>query len=503
MNTKKIYIKRNYMRSIIVLLVASFCSLAADPIYTDDTDLVLADITGSNQIQKGMNTKAFKTKGNAVFKFVGPGSVKHSYTNTESESTYSNGVHAISITNDAVTTWNGGNLFLKMYPQVEIQSNSLSDYSLYAPVSSSGLIDISSSNRLDLLDSNDQLLILTPSANSSVLATGKLDVKGNTMNGTQSSGNINPYLSPYADLMLMTEQMAIDDGLLYQQVTTTNKDLTMVLTTMNSIMDNLQSIKSSLVTGTNSSSFPELVNYNDDELQGYLGSIENKYRDINRSNHLDKLDLVLVNLIPNSPSTTDATVFKTTGYARYVFIGPGEVSIGYENGTNVVKSFNSNAHMFHIKEEATVTWNGGQLFLDMFPEVHKLTSQQSQHWIYLPSNTSSRVDIRSESAISIYDGVSEHIIAPEVDTSNINIGHVALDDSKSNSIFTSGNANRYLSPYANKTLMPKDLAVSEGLSYTEVTNENWTNEELVYHYLIETIDAFKNSMAAVKNLQYK
>ena len=274
-----------------------------------------------------------------------------------------------------------------------------------------------------------------------------------------------------------------------------------VIDEMDRLITNLENTKIEILQGVNAQVFPDLQIYTDVQVQNYINQVQDTYSFINRSNHLDSLDLVVATVFPSIGSLFDASAFATKGYANFVYTGSGTVTITYNNGSSIIKTFASGTHSFSIKDDATTTWSAGQLYLNMFPEVQMVTAGTGDYWLYIPSEVSGNVIIVSQDLLSIVDTQGDHNIVPNSNTSNIDTGLIMVRDATSIGAHSAGNGNRFLSPYSDKMLMPKEIAITEGLSYEDVTTNNWSNQELVLGHLNNSILALKKTKQSANEYQ--
>ena len=463
---------------------------------------VLADVSQNHTPISTAN--AYLTENTAHFKFIGPGTVTHDFISSGIvTNSYGAGLHDIVINEKATSTWTGGLLFLNMHPSVFTRSANSGNYWLYVPNSVVGVVDISSDIRLRIFDQAGQLDIL-PGTDSSNVSTGLIMVHDPSMVGNHSLGNINPFLSPYHDKMLMLEELAIVDNLNYLQVTTVNSDTSTLLTEIDTNLAELEILRVDITTGQYSAGFPDLAMFSDPSLMSYINSAKKAYAHISRSNFLDREDLVLANVIPLHSSGTEASSFKTRNFASFVFVGPGTVNIDYyDSGTIESKVFGDSVYHFSINENAITTWSTGQLFLNSFPEVYMVPAASGDYFMYVPSFVAGQVQAYSDIRLTIWDEVGRLDILPGVDSSNVGPGQIFVHDVNISGHITTGNINKYLSPYENIMLMPKDVALAEGLTYTDLSSKLKADQEQVLKHLDEAIDKLKLHKKAAFYYQFQ
>jgi len=138
----------------------------------------------------------------------------------------------------------------------------------------------------------------------------------------------------------------------------------------------------------------------------------------------------------------------------------------------------------------------------MFPEAQLNPSATGDYWLYIPDEVNGNVVVRSTNQLSIVNAQGTLNITPGTDTSNLLTGLMMVQDLTTLGVHSSGNTNRYLSPYSNQMLMPKEIAIADGLSYIDVTSNTWSNQELVLGHLQNTIKAMKKNKKVTTNYQY-
>lgn len=423
-------------------------------------DLVIADVVSEQKIDK--HNASFDTKGKAVFTFVGPGEVMHTYESlTEETNSYGPGLHEIVIETNAITTWDEGLLFLNVESDHEINMTHHSDHWLY-------------------LTNDDR-------------NRTSFDSIGNHMANDQSkvgSGlpmDFNPYISPYYDKVIMPRDLAMDQGLNYVQLSKVYRDNTTLISQIKHNLDVIHQLRSDMVSGLYTDEFNDLQLFKDIKLMDRLESNKAAVSHISRSDYLDREDVVLAEVSVDGDSN-DATSFKTAGFASFVFVGPGTIDIRYEQTDKTEKKvFKEGLYRFSINDNAITTWSDGKLFLNAFPSV-ELAAHSSDYYMYVPSFVAGQVIAYSDKKMIIADESGQHTIRNPLDSADLEPGSVMIDGLNSDGRIIAGNINKYLSPYADLMLMPKDVADAEGLKYTTIEPNKDIDQELILQYVDEVIE---------------
>lgn len=225
----------------------------------------------------------------------------------------------------------------------------------------------------------------------------------------------------------------------------------------------------------------------------YPDSHQQTIHEINRSTHLDSYDLVVADISGLGDSPKFSHEFVTFGHVNYVFIGPGSIKVSYEDDEEV-KVFEQGVHLFSIQDDATVTWQDGQLYLDALKGVGLVHSSMVNHWLYVPKDAMNEITVIMNDEFSILklkqeNNFSKELIKPDLQGSVLN-----MENYVKSGLFSSGNINRYISPYSDKMLMPKGLAIANGLFFKDVTSDQWSNQQL----LDEHLNASMLSLAKIK-----
>lgn len=196
--------------------------------------------------------------------------------------------------------------------------------------------------------------------------------------------------------------------------------------------------------------------------------------------YLDSDDLALVTgITPAITATTPATRFATYNTAKLKFIGPGSVTLHIINSdgdpvSDSTTSYGSGIHDILVGNIATISHNGGHLFLDTFSEVRKDPDDTGQnHWLYIPAREAGQVVMRAGGRWRFVDANGEFNLFPESnvsyqDPANLGPGQVAINNTNTRGTFFNMNCNRYVSMHPNRMLMPVALAEEEFGAYARV-----------------------------------
>ena len=102
--------------------------------------------------------------------------------------------------------------------------------------------------------------------------------------------------------------------------------------------------------------------------------------------------------------TAVATGFTTVGGARYVFVGPGDVIVTpAATGISTSTNYGSGNHIFRaIAAAATVTHNGGYLFLDTYPQVRRDPNTSvgvQENWFYIQGSAAGQANMEAQTRV--------------------------------------------------------------------------------------------------------
>lgn len=206
-------------------LHAEYIRIADRPSELDDTTLVLATVTpDTSEPADLLGATSYLTRGAATFFFVGPGTVTTNYildrfTDTTTE--YGAGLHEFTIFADATTTFSTGMLFLKAFPIVRMDAASGGGRRfLYIPRSVRGRVELTSGSRITIFDATGRFDVsrnvppfLAGFHNPQRLRAGQLRIDNTNTSGFHQFGNVNPFISPSPYRMLMTQALAVKEGL--------------------------------------------------------------------------------------------------------------------------------------------------------------------------------------------------------------------------------------------------------------------------------------------------
>jgi hypothetical protein len=185
-----------------------------------DTEVVVVDVAPTGAAASALTASDYYTLGTANFVFAGPGIVTVNFTTAYLDDltlSFGVGLHTFSISDEALTAWTGGTLFLKAFPAVRLDS-ALSGGArwAYLPKLSKGQVRVSSGSRLTLYDSvgrKDLKEARAPftagMADPQTLQAGVLQIDNTNTRGTHEFGNLNPYISPTPYKQLMPKALAL------------------------------------------------------------------------------------------------------------------------------------------------------------------------------------------------------------------------------------------------------------------------------------------------------
>jgi hypothetical protein len=202
----------------------SIARLSGRPEELEGDDLVLATVAPTGQAA-AITTSAtdYTTLGVATFAFIGPGTVTVTYSEAFRGSevlSFGAGRHEFTILHNAVTTWSGGTLFLRAYPQVRLDPSVGGQRWAYIPRIVRGKVRASSNSRLTLIDATSRKDIVRNFApfadgthNPQTLVPGVARVDNINTRGTHVFGNLSPYVSPSPTAQLMPRALAARESL--------------------------------------------------------------------------------------------------------------------------------------------------------------------------------------------------------------------------------------------------------------------------------------------------
>jgi hypothetical protein len=198
--------------------------LSGRPSELEGEDLVLATVAPTGQAAASTTIATdFTTLGVATFAFIGPGTVTVTYSEAfrgPEVLEFGAGRHDFTILFNAVTTWSGGTLFLKAYPQVRLDPSVGGQRWAYIPRIVRGKVRVSSNSRLTLVDADGRKDIVRNFApfsagmnNPQTLVPGVARVDNINTRGTHVFGNLSPYVSPSPTVQLMPRALAVREAL--------------------------------------------------------------------------------------------------------------------------------------------------------------------------------------------------------------------------------------------------------------------------------------------------
>lgn len=174
-------------------------------------------------------------------------------------------------------------------------------------------------------------------------------------------------------------------------------------------------------------------------------------------------------------SFTDANAIATRYTARFIYSGPGNVTITNTDatGTANVTSYGSGLHDITVIGEKTVTWSAGNMYLipvpTVFVESLAATGNGGVLWAFLPPSLTGWHLIEASSRLSIYDEDGRHDCRRRDDDfatwfppQDLKTGTVCVFHQTTGE-FTLAGANPAISTSRTTMLMPRSLAEREGL----------------------------------------
>lgn len=189
---------------------------------------------------------------------------------------------------------------------------------------------------------------------------------------------------------------------------------------------------------------------------------------LQRPAELDDATLALCEVTPVYNSTEDAPDFFSRDPVQYCFIGPGDVTTS--DGTT-----SYGAGLNYFEANGVVSFSGGILFMNTFPSVNIHYSDGAGHykkrWFYLPKMVRGRPYV-SSARMRFHDSIKRYDVVRNVppftihmaDPRKMQAGQLWIDFSQAAGGFGNLNCNPWISPIHNRALMPKALAVREGLT---------------------------------------
>ena len=197
----------------------------------------------------------------------------------------------------------------------------------------------------------------------------------------------------------------------------------------------------------------------------------------NRWVGLDDQNLVEVDVSPTGQAAallTPATDFTTLGVARFKFVGPGTVTVNYSASylQDQVHVFRAGIHDVVAAGDAVTSWTDGRLYLVAFPQVRlDPSAAPGFRWAYLPRMSRGRVLLSSGSRITLTDAIGRKDISQNLppfgpgmaSPQSIRPGVLRVDNINTRGTHSLGNLNPFVSPLPGKQLMPRALAIREGL----------------------------------------
>lgn len=197
---------------------------------------------------------------------------------------------------------------------------------------------------------------------------------------------------------------------------------------------------------------------------------------------LDDPVRVLATVTPDTTEAADllsATDFLTLGTATFLFVGPGSVTVNYdrEQFLDTTTEYGAGLHEFSIFAEATTSFSGGMLFLRAFPAVRMdPASSGGRRFLFVPKMVRGRLLLQSDSRLTVFDAAGRKDIKENLppfssgfaDPRVLRAGHLRIDNTNTRGIHGFANINPYISPSPYRMLMPRALAIREGLSFEEL-----------------------------------
>jgi hypothetical protein len=199
---------------------------------------------------------------------------------------------------------------------------------------------------------------------------------------------------------------------------------------------------------------------------------------VERPAELLDTDLVQVAVAPTgfaASALTPATDFTTIGLAVFMFSGPGTVTTEYVEAfrPTEVRNLGDGLHEFSISASARTYWTGGVLYLKAYPVVRldPTVGGTGNRWAYVPKIVRGKLRVSSGARLTIMDSVSRKDITQNLapfgsgaaNPQTVVPGVCRVDNTNTRGDHKFGNLAPFISPYPTIQLMPRALAVREGL----------------------------------------
>lgn len=149
--------------------------------------------------------------GVSVYLVVGPSkvTVTETLSGEVSHMTFGPGLHGFDLPGGQTVTWDGGLVFMDTFPFVRKDPDGTGRcHWLYVPETVAGAVDLEASSRWSFYDEASARKDWMPGSFYPDLGPGQVAVDNINTRGQVSNGNCNRYLSPRADVALMTRTMA-------------------------------------------------------------------------------------------------------------------------------------------------------------------------------------------------------------------------------------------------------------------------------------------------------
>jgi hypothetical protein len=194
----------------------------------DSTDLIL--VRGiTPRIAATTPATKFNVLGKAVLKFIGPGSVTRTVTDSTGTVTsavttsYAAGTHTIVNRQGGVFTHTGGHLFLDTFPAVRKDPDgTLLNHWLFIPTRYSGAVKMDSGSRVRFVDQNGNFDLLPVThadyEDPSNLGTGQIAINNLNTRGIFYNLNANRYMSMHPTVALLPRAIAEEEATTYARV---------------------------------------------------------------------------------------------------------------------------------------------------------------------------------------------------------------------------------------------------------------------------------------------
>lgn len=196
-------------------------------------------------------------------------------------------------------------------------------------------------------------------------------------------------------------------------------------------------------------------------------SLKTKYQQaLQRPSELNDTTLVLVEVTPNGGETGGAANFITDAGVDYAYVGPGTITRG---GNDTV--YGSGLHTFSAS--GLVEYSGGHLFLKCFPQFSTdAPGHGGNRFMYIPKSVRGRPYITGGPRLTIVDGNGSKDYRQHVppfdsgfsDPRKLQAGQSRVRWDRTRGTVVMLNCNPWISATHNRALMPKALAVREGLT---------------------------------------